>query len=179
MITTLIFIQGTGGELVIVHFVCQLGQIMVPSCLTKHQSGCCCEGIFLMEQTKSGFPGGSEDKESACNAGDQGSIPGLGRSPGDGSGYPLQYSCLENPHGQQSLAGYSLWGCKESDTTEQLTLSFSHLNQWTLSKANSPSSFGLYAYNQLKVLKAKTGFLKKEFGFNVAMQNSCLYFEPV
>ena len=62
---------------------------MVPSCLTKHQSGCCCEGIFLMEQTKSGFPGGSEDKESACNAGDQGSIPGLGRSPGDGSGYQL------------------------------------------------------------------------------------------
>ena len=44
-----------------------------------------------------GFPGGSEDKASACNAGDPGSIPGLGRSPGEGNGNPLQYSCLENP----------------------------------------------------------------------------------
>ena len=44
-----------------------------------------------------GFPGGSEDKASACNAGDPSSIPGLGRSPGEGNGNPLQYSCLENP----------------------------------------------------------------------------------
>ena len=44
-----------------------------------------------------GFPGGSDGKESACNAGDSGSIPGLGRSPGEGNGNPLQYSCLENP----------------------------------------------------------------------------------
>ena len=44
-----------------------------------------------------GFPGGSEVKASACNAGDLGSIPGLGRSPGEGNGNPLQYSCLENP----------------------------------------------------------------------------------
>ena len=44
----------------------------------------------------SGFPGGSGSKESACNAGDQGSVSGLGRSPGEGNGYPLQYSCLEN-----------------------------------------------------------------------------------
>ena len=43
-----------------------------------------------------GFPGGSTGKESACNAGDLGSIPGLGRSPGEGKGYPLQYSGLEN-----------------------------------------------------------------------------------
>ena len=43
------------------------------------------------------FPGGSEVKESACNAGDLGSIPGSGRSPGEGNGKPLQYSCLENP----------------------------------------------------------------------------------
>ena len=43
-----------------------------------------------------GFPGGSESKESACNAGDLGLISGLGRSPGEGNGYPLQYSCLEN-----------------------------------------------------------------------------------
>ena len=43
------------------------------------------------------FPGGSDGKESACNAGDLGSIRGLERSPGEGTGYPLQYSCLENP----------------------------------------------------------------------------------
>ena len=43
------------------------------------------------------FPGGSERKASACNAGDLGSIPGSGRSPGEGNGNPLQYSCLENP----------------------------------------------------------------------------------
>ena len=44
-----------------------------------------------------GFPGGSDNKESACNARDPGSITGLGRSPGEGNGYPIQYSCLENP----------------------------------------------------------------------------------
>ena len=49
-----------------------------------------------------------------------GSIPGLGRSPGEVHGNPLQYSCLENPHGQRSLAGYSPWGHKESDMTEWL-----------------------------------------------------------
>ena len=68
-----------------------------------------------------GFPGGSDGKESACNAGDLGLIPGLGRSPGGGHGNPLQYSCLENPHGQRRLAGYSPWGRKESDMTEQLS----------------------------------------------------------
>ena len=63
----------------------------------------------------SGFPGGSVGKELACNAGDTRDmdlIPGLGRSPGGGHGDPLQYSCLENPHGQRSLAGYSPWGRK-------------------------------------------------------------------
>ena len=45
---------------------------------------------------KEGFPGGSNGKESASNAGDWGSVPGLGRSPGEGNGYPLQYSYLEN-----------------------------------------------------------------------------------
>ena len=59
--------------------------------------------------------------KSACNAGNLGSIPGLGRSPGGGHGNLLQYSCLENPHGQRSLAGYSPWGCKESDMTEWLS----------------------------------------------------------
>ena len=52
-----------------------------------------------------GFPGGSDGKESACNAGDLGSIPGLGRSPGGGHDNPCQYSFLEYPHGQRSLVG--------------------------------------------------------------------------
>ena len=68
--------------------------------------------------TTLGFPGGSDGKESACNAGDMCSIPGLGRFSGEGNGNPLQYSCLENAHGQRSLADYSPWGHKESDTTE-------------------------------------------------------------
>ena len=52
-----------------------------------------------------GFPGRSESKESTCNTGDLGSILGLGRSPGGGDGNPLQYSYLENPHGQRRLVG--------------------------------------------------------------------------
>ena len=54
-----------------------------------------------------GFPHSSVGKESASNAGDLGSILGSRRSPGEGAGNPLQYSCLENPHGQWSLVGYS------------------------------------------------------------------------
>ena len=65
-----------------------------------------------------GFPGGSNGKESACDMGDLGLIPGSGRSPGGGHGDPLQYSCLENSHGQRSLAGHSPWGHKKSDATE-------------------------------------------------------------
>ena len=67
------------------------------------------------------FPGGSDAKESTCNAGDPDLIPGLGGSPGEGNGNTLQYFCLEKSHRQRSLTGYSPWGCKESDMTEQLT----------------------------------------------------------
>ena len=78
-------------------------------------------------------PGCSEVKASAWNAGDPGSIPALGRSPGEGNGNPLQYSCLENPmeggawwatvHGV-AKAGYSPWGLEESDMTERLHFHF-------------------------------------------------------
>ena len=61
-----------------------------------------------------GFPGVSDGKESTHNVEDLGLIPELGR----GHGNPLQYSCLENPHGQRRLAGYNPWGQKWSDTTE-------------------------------------------------------------
>ena len=78
-----------------------------------------------------GFPDSSVGKESTVNAGDPGSIPGLGRSPEEGLGYPLQYSwaSLVATHSSilawripmdrgSALAGYSPWGCKELDTTE-------------------------------------------------------------
>ena len=58
--------------------------------------------------------------KNPCNVGDLGLIPWLGRYPGRGHGNPLEYSCLENPHGQRSLAGYRPWGHRESDKTEQL-----------------------------------------------------------
>ena len=64
-------------------------------------------------------------KNPSANAGearDTVSIPGSGRSPGEGNDYPLQCSCLGNPVEQRSLVGYSPWGCKESDTTKQLPL---------------------------------------------------------
>ena len=64
------------------------------------------------------FPGGSDGKESACNVGDPGSIPGSGRLPGERNGNPLQYSCLENLRGQRSPVGYSPWGHKELDMTQ-------------------------------------------------------------
>ena len=75
----------------------------------------CSWASLFPEQCSVFFP-----KESAYNVGDLGSIPGLERSPGGGHGKPFQYSCLENPHGQRSLACYSSWGRKKSDTTERL-----------------------------------------------------------
>ena len=68
-----------------------------------------------------GFPGDSDGKESACNAGDLALIPGLGRSPGRGHGNPLQYSCWENLNGRKSLVSYGPWGRKQSDTTERVS----------------------------------------------------------
>ena len=93
-----------------------------PTRLWHSQSKNCVLRILTMSPintfvgTLRGFPCGSAGKESARNVGDLGSIPGLGRSPGEGKGYPLQYSGLEN----FGLCGP--WGHKESDTTEQLSL---------------------------------------------------------
>ena len=77
------------------------------------------EGIGYPLQYSWASLGGSAGKESAWNAGDLGSIPGLGRSIGEGKGYPLQYSGLEN---SMDYILYSSWVCKESDTTERLSL---------------------------------------------------------
>ena len=67
-----------------------------------------------------GFPGGSDGKESSCNAGDQGSIPGLGRSPGEGHSNPLQHSCLENSMDRGAWQG-TVHGVTELSIPEQLT----------------------------------------------------------
>ena len=64
------------------------------------------------------FPGGSEVKASACNVGDLGSIPGLGRSPGEGQGNPLQYACLENP-----MDGGAWWATVHGVAKSQTQLS--------------------------------------------------------
>ena len=76
--------------------------------------------VTILEVAQRGFPCGSDSKASAYNAGDPGSIPGSGRSPGEGNGNPLQYSCLENSMDchLRSLVGDSPCGRKELDTTE-------------------------------------------------------------
>ena len=92
--------------------ILQLHVSVQPECFSFISKGVC--------------PCGSVDKESACNARDLGSIPGLGRSPGEGKGYLLQYSGLENS------MDYSPWGCKELDTTERLSLSLSKRTKTTV-----------------------------------------------
>ena len=76
-----------------------------------------------------GFPCGStvKKKNPPANAGDPGLIPGSERHTGEQNGYPLQYSCLKNSMDRGAwLAGYSSWGCKESDATEQVTHTHTH-----------------------------------------------------
>ena len=88
--------------------------------------------VGLQKRSLKGFPDNSVVKESAWNVGDLGSIPGLGRSPGEGNDYTLQYSCLENSHGQRSLMGYSPWGCRELDVTEHTHKNCYYLKKWTI-----------------------------------------------
>ena len=96
-----------------IYFLLPLGDLWPSYLLTL--------SIEKREGFPGGFPGVSDGKESTCNEGDLGSVSELGRSPGGAHGNPLQYSYLENPHGQRSLAGYSPWGHKELDTTERLS----------------------------------------------------------
>ena len=78
-----------------------------------------------------GFPDGSNDKESACNVGGPGTIPGSWRSPWRRERQPTPVFLPGEFHGQRSLVGYSPWGCKESDTTKRLTLSISYIRVYT------------------------------------------------
>ena len=143
-----------------------------------------------LSEWNEGFPANSAGKESTCTSGDPGlisqlgrspgegqdyilqyswaslvaqlvknlpavwalgSIPGLGRCPGGRHGNPLQYSCLENPHGQRSLAGYSPWCCKESDMTEWLSTAQSDSCSWrVLSSYLCKSELVIYYYTRCK-----------------------------
>ena len=77
--------------------------------------------LFSWTAPSLGFPGVSDSKESACNVGDLGLTPGLGRSLEDGMATHSSILAWENPHGQRSLAGYSPWAHRELDTTERLS----------------------------------------------------------
>ena len=74
-----------------------------------------CQNLTVITMSFLAFPPSSVGKESICNAGDMGSIPGSGRSPGEGNGNPLQYSCLENP---MDRGAYSPQGYQELNMTE-------------------------------------------------------------
>ena len=87
--------------------------VMLHTKLTKIQVLVFLPLPFLHFLNTSYLPVGSDGKESACNAGDPGSIPGSGRSPGEGKGNPFQYSCLENP--MDGRVWRATWGHKESD----------------------------------------------------------------
>ena len=93
-----------------------------------------------------GSPHGSWVKEPACQGRRHkrslGLIPGSGGSPGGGHANPLQYSCLEDPHGQRSLAGYSPWGHIESDTTEATWRACSGWRQLGSHQGQSPKHAG-------------------------------------
>ena len=91
-----------------------------------------------------GYLGGSDGKESACKAGDLGLVPGLEWPPGEGHDNPFQYFCLENPHGQRCLVGYSPQGHEELDTTEQLSFLSMLLigHPWWLSGKESTCNAG-------------------------------------
>ena len=95
-----------------------------------------CKLEMISNKPSLGFPGGSDGKESVCNAGDQGLISESGRCPGEGNCYLLQYSSEKawqptpvllpgKSHGRRSLVGCSPWGREESDMTEQLHFHFS------------------------------------------------------
>ena len=127
-----------------------------------------------------GFPGDSGSKKFTGNMGDLGSIPELERSPGGGHGNPLQYSCLENPHGQSSLVGYSPWGCKEADMTEWLStahLSIDHLYVYIYVHVNMYLCLYLYFY-QVTCLSHKIGEAGPYFSVCCSSWSGSFFVQP-
>ena len=118
-----------------------------------------------------GFPCGSTGKESTCSVGDLCLIPGLGRSPGEGKGYPLQYSGLENS--MDCIVSpfcivciVSPWGCKDSDTTERLSFHFTYFssrNEVSLFRISRELQFGFYNHNETQAspCRAREEFFDK------------------
>ena len=101
----------------------------------------------------SGFPGDSDGKEPACNAGDPGSIPESGRSPGGGHGYPLRYSCLENPMNRGAWkATHRPRGRTESDTIWLI-----HVDVWQISNEYCKAIILQLKINKLKHTHTYTG----------------------
>ena len=121
-------------------------ELMPEKCCPRHLAHLSCSQIIFILPLSApyrGFPGGSAGKGSACNAGDLASIPGLGRSPGEAKGYPLQYPGLENS------MDCIVHGVAKLDITEQLSLNFT-----------SPLAIGVpssgSSYNSLRsILNAK------------------------
>ena len=123
-----------------------------------------------------GFPGGSDGKESTCNSGDPGSIPGLGRSSGEGIGYPLQYSCLENSSWTEE---FTVHGVTESQT--QLTNTSSKYKEGTchikillpvsgeksMSERWSKRAFCFYLFSNLFNLKYSILSVCRILGYHV------------
>ena len=113
-----------------------------------------------------GIPGGSDGKESACNEEDPGSIPGSGRSPGEGNGNPFQYSCPENSTDSGAWQATVHRGRKETDMTEQLTL-FHVYN--TQARIHSSGSNCLPVRNFLTVNLNETFILQLQEGANTLL----------
>ena len=97
--------------------------------------------LDLVRTTIWGFPHGSDGKESVCNAGDLGLIPGSGRSPGKGNGYPLQYSCLEN------VVDRGTWWA----TVRGVTKSWTQLSDLTILTFHRPLSFWFLYYKWVDI----------------------------
>ena len=114
--------------------------------------------FFFSKLRLSKLTGSPDSNESVCNAGDMGSIPGSGRSPGEGNGYSFQYSSLENTVDRGAWQA-SLWGLKEWDKTKLLTLSHSfttkHLNPLGTLTENSPHALCFHTLSTCRVLTAQ------------------------
>ena len=87
------------------------------------------EALFTKGHIQKGLPGGSDGKESACNAGDQGSIPGSGRSSEEGNGYPVQYSCLQSPM-DRGASWATVHGISQARILDWVAIPFSRTSSW-------------------------------------------------